>query len=341
MNKSLGLLFASSIAFVGIACGQNATTTPVGAMTYTINANSSKAISLPLHDSVPVDFVGKSAGRISSVAASAITVSDAGWTPGALSVKAAPYFIKITSGTAEGRLLEISTAAGASQNTATTVTVSNQGTDLTTLGIATGASGDTFQIIPADTLNSLFGNTPMGGTSYKTADNVGRWTGEATWQQFYFNTANNQWQVATSSASANDVVLRPDVGYVYTRRTATPVTFVFTGTVPSAGAKTTVKNSGSTFIGNSFPVDMPLSSFSTLSGWVSTANYKTSDRIARWTGGAWQRFFFDSVDNRWELATTGANASAVKIAAGTPVLIERAGAVGGSSFLSQGLPYTP
>jgi uncharacterized protein (TIGR02597 family) len=338
MKKLLPLLLGAIAVFSGSALAQNATTTPVGAMTYTINANSSKAFSLPLHDAVPEGFVGAVSGRISSISAAAITVDGAGWVPGALSVKASPFFIKITSGAAEGRLLEVSTTVGG-QNTSTTLSVSNQGTDLTTLGIAVGTDGDTFQIIPADTLKTLFGNTPRSGTTAKTADNIARWTG-GSWQTFYFNSVNNRWQISTSSTSADDVILRPDVGYLYTRRDATSITFTFTGVVPTSDTQVSVKNAGTTFVGNGFPVDIPLSSFASLSGWTSTANYKTSDTISRWTGGSWQKFFFDSVDNRWELST-GANASTVKILAGTPVMIERVGNLLGSSFLAQALPYSP
>jgi len=338
MKGILPLLFATAALAIP-AHAQNATTTPVGAMTYTINAYSTKAIALPLQDSISLDFVGRSSGVISSLTSNTITATEAGWTPGALSVAATPFFIKITSGAQEGRLLEISTSVAA-QNTATTVTVANQGTDLSTLGILTGATGDTFQIIPADTLGSLFGTSTFGGTSYKTSDNIQRWTG-VNWQTFYYNTANNRWQSSTSTNSANNVILRPDTGYLYVRRGSTPINLAFYGTVPIDPAKIIVRNSGGSYIGNSFPVDVALSTFSGIPGWVSTDSPTTSDRVSRWNGTQWQKFYFDSVDNRWELTTTRANASAVKIAFGTPVMIERVGTAPGIATLSQPLPYNP
>jgi hypothetical protein len=328
-------LAAALLAVLPAANAQNATTTPVGFMTFTVASGATRGFCIPLQDALPADFVGASNGRISSLTANSFTVSSAGWNAGALSTAASPFFIRITSGLAEGRLFDISTAT---PNTSTTLTVNTQGSDLTTLGIQTGANGDTFQILPADTLNTLFGNTTFGGASANAADTVSRWSGSA-WQTFYYNSTNNRWQLSTSSNSANNVILRPDAGYLFTRRGPTTIELTTVGTVPTTDAQIQVNNSGSTFIANGFPSDISINVFRNLPGWVSTNSASTSDRVSRFNGAGWQSFYFNSTNNQWQLSTSSSNASAVMISAGTPVMVNRVGSATGSQFLDQSIPY--
>jgi uncharacterized protein (TIGR02597 family) len=336
LKTAIPSIAAALLAATPFASAQNATTTPVGFMTFTVASGATTGFCIPLQDSVPADFTGSPNGKISGVTSNTITVDGAGWSPGALSVAAAPYFIRITSGSAQGRLFDISTST---QNTATVVTVNTQGSDLTTLGIQTGANGDTFQILPADTLNTLFGNSTFGGSSAASSDTVSRWTG-ASWQSFYFNTTNNRWQPSSGSTNASNIIVRPDSGYLFTRRGPTTLELTTVGTVPVTDAMIQVNNSGATYIANGFPADIGLDTFKNLSGWVSSTSAATADQVSRFTGASWQSFYFNTTNNRWQLASNNANASSVKITAGTPVLINRVGSASGSQFLDQAIPYT-
>lgn len=303
---------------------QNATTDPVGVLQYTIPANSTRTISFPLNDTVDPSFQGLSIGTISGSTANTITVTGANWAPGALSNPAAPYFIRILSGPSTGRLLQISTAAA---NTSETATVLNEGTDLTTVSITAGTR---FKIIPADTLLSLFGSNVHGGTSADVADNVQRWTG-TSWQTFYYNTANNRWQASTSTASANNVVLRPDVGYAFVRRGSSPFQFSVTGEVPSTDILVATRNSGFTFIANPFPTTPTLLSITnSITGWASGSDSSSADIISRWTGTSWQNFY-KSPDGNLRLTTTNAIANSVTIAANQPISIQRRGSTAGTT----------
>jgi hypothetical protein len=101
-----------------------------------------------------------------------------------------------------------------------------------------------------------------------------------------------------------------------------------------------VNNSGATYIANGFPADLPLDTFKNLPGWVSSTTAADSDQVSRFTGASWQSFYYNSANNRWQLASNNNNASTVKIAAGTPVLINRIGGASGAQFLDQAVPYS-
>ena len=78
-------------------------------------------VSIPLLEEAAI--TGKATGRITGVTATTISASGAGWTAGQLSTAATPHLIEITSGTAKGRMLLISTTAA---NTADTVTIATE-----------------------------------------------------------------------------------------------------------------------------------------------------------------------------------------------------------------------
>src|SRR5436190_34800 len=80
-----------------------------------------------------------------------------------------------------------------------------------TLSIATGASGDTYQIIPADTLSTLIG-TPgttgiLANANPLNADNLQVLVG-TSWRQYYHDGTN--WRRIGPNTISNDVVIRPD-----------------------------------------------------------------------------------------------------------------------------------
>jgi len=337
---SLAILATSGVSFA-----QTAATVPVGAINITIAAGSASVpkvttFSIPLRESVPENFVGQASGRITGVTATSISNANAGWAAGALSQAATPYFLRITSGSATGRTLQIATGT-ANANTATTLSVLNQGTDLTTVGIATGTNGDTYEVFPGDTLGSFFGNTTLGGTSAAVSDVVRLHNG-SSWSDYYYNTTVGQWRIGSVPVSQNNVVLRPDGGITFSRRGTTPLEYTLLGVVPSTPIRVVVKNAGSTYLGNVFPVNQTLgtSGFNSLPGWVNnTGDIKAADKVVIFNGSSLSYYHYNQAASQWRIGSVPVSQSNVAIPAGVPAIIERPSAAPGVTTLVRNMPY--
>ncbi len=317
-------------------------TVPEGYINFNIPAGSQATpsvytFSIPLTGSAPSTFVGKAAGTISSVTATTITNTAAGWSAGALSQAAAPYFIRIKSGAAVGRTLLISTTIG-QENTATTVTVNNQGTPLDSLGVV---AGDTYEIFPADTLFSLFGSDVQGGTSAATADVVRLQSG-SSWLEYYYNTTVGQWRQGSIPVSQNNVVIRPDSGIIYYRRGTTPLALTLTGRVPSTDLQLVLNEVGTTFI-TAFPVDVRLdqSDFTSMPGWVNAGTVPTADKVNVFSDGVWNSYNYNQTAAQWRNGDAIDNVGpSVTIPAGTPSIIESPTGMPGLKIWKRTLPYS-
>ncbi len=337
---ALGLLALPSVTFAA-----EAVTRPVGGMVYTIPTGSYRAIAIPLSDSASI--TGAATGIITEVGADYIDNSSAGWSAGELSNASSPYFIRITKGSAEGRTFQITTTA----NTSTRVNVNNEGTDLTTLGIVTGT--DTYEIIPGDTLLSLFG-TPgssgiLGGTSASASDKVCIWTG-TSWLIFYYNTDRSRWERDSDTAGSptrDNYVLRPDRGIFFNRVGATDLTFTMTGNVPDVKSSVKLTQPGTTFVSTGFPKDVTLGALSLqtrVPSWTSWNSYSTAsanaDLLQVWSGTTWLSFYFDSVNNRWQREGDAAQTdrTSYNIPAGRPIMVRLLGS--GTGVATIPLPYT-
>lgn len=330
---------AAALILGAVTCfadGTTVATDPVGYINYTMAAAAdtstptTTAFCVPLHD--PEAGTGAVSGVVTAVNAGTISNSGANWTASAFASASAPCFVRIKSGAAKGRTLLITA------NSDTDLTVDNQGTDLTALGIVAGT--DTYQIIAGDTLSSLFGTTTLAGTSAGNADNVMYYNGSA-WQTFYYNSTNSRWQQKGLSFSANNFVLRPDAGILFVRRSTSPLSFVVTGTVPTGDLRYVVNNSGSTFLANGFPTDTKLStvSFNVLPNWAGSTDGTSADLVMFWNGTAWQRFYYNTTNSRWQQVGLGLNANNFTIPAGQPVMISRTGSASGLAVFTHTIPY--
>jgi len=318
-------------------------TTPVGVFEVQIAPGSMAipavtAFSIPLRSEVPADFTGQASGRISGVLASSITCTSAGWQPGALSQASRPFFLRITSGNARGRTLLISSGVS---NTSDTVTVLNQGTDLTGLGITVGESGDSFEIFPGHTLSSFFGTSTLGAASPDAADTVLLHNGVG-WRTYYFNSTVGQWRTGSFPLSQNNVVIRPDDGVLFYRRGSSPLAYTLWGTVPSVDLKIVVRNLGVTFVGGVYPVEQTLNSaaYNTLSNWRTAGDISTADKVTIYEGVGFKQYNYNLSAGQWRRGSFPLNQNNVVIPAGTPVIIERTGGASGISILERPLPYT-
>ncbi len=340
MTRILPLACLGSLLATSSCLAATIASVPQGYMNFTIPAGNASTpavttFSLPLSAPVPGNFTGQPAGTISSVTATTITNNSAGWAPGALSVKASPYFIRFKSGAAAGRTLLISTSPA---NTATTITVNNQGTPLTGLGIV---AGDKYELFPAYTLSTVFGSTVLGGSSAALADVVRLHDGSG-WVEYYYN-STGQWRTGSVPVSQNDVVIRPDSGIIFYRRGTTPVVLTLTGTVPSTDLKVVLNEVGTAFIAG-FPVARTLaqSDFTSMSGWVNnTGSVANADKITALVSGTWNSYNFNQTNSQWRNGSVPVNQGPlVTLAAGTPVIIESPTGTPGLKVWNRTLPYS-
>ncbi len=326
MKKSSIILF---LALARILCAADtAYSPPVGGMTIVVPSGQTRAVSVPLvHDTVASGAV---IGRITGVGSNYIEDSAANWVPGELSAAANPYYLRIKTGAAAGRVLMVSTSA----NTTTRVNLTNDGTDLTQLGIAVGAAGDVYELVMADTLADLFGASLQAGPDATTADTVQVWSGTA-WVTYYQNTARSRWERSTDTAASPDrsnLLLRPDRGVMLTRRAATELKMYVTGSVPRESAKYIHARPGTTFLSLAFPKDTTLGALNlntALAGWrVSNvaASAAGTDQVQVWSNTAWVNYYYDATKDSWQRTTdvlASPNRSSLVISAGRPIMIVR------------------
>ena len=302
---------------------------PLGGMTIAVPTGQARHVSIPLLHSA----VGSGAvrGRVDSVGTDFIDVPTAGWPASGFSSVSNPYFLRLISGGAAGRLFTVNPTA----NTATRIFLNNEGFDLATHGIGVGASGDVYELVLADTLLSLFGTTALqGGTGVATADNVQVWGG-ASWLVFYFNTTRGRWERDSDTAgspSRDNFVLRPDRGIFINRRAATDLNFVVTGRVPEVAQRFHHLRPGFSSLSAGVPVDLTLGTLalqSTSVGWQSGSNFATAttnaDLIQIWGGASFLTFYHDSVSGHWQRADESAqvNRDSFVVPAGRPLMIRR------------------
>ena len=334
-NKLLPL--GALLPFLAVcAFAQTATTTPVGFMRFTVAAGTpatpaTTAIAIPLHDVGIGALAGVSSGKISAVSSNSVTVASAGWTANSLSAAAIPFAIYIKSGTAEGTMMKITA------NTDTVLTL--DAANLPSLGFA---AGDSFEIIPLDTLGSFFGaNTLIGDTTPTKADVVyimsaGLWTG------YYYNTNLKRWVTKTGPQTIRDnIVLQPGSGVLIERR-GQSLDLVVTGTVSTTKYRYSVANSGNTLVHTGFPTDSTLGALSLqtlLPGWVSSPTAATADWVYIMQSGLWTSYYYTKT--KW-CTTTGPQVprDSITIPAGTPILLFKKGTASGSSVLQRPLPYS-
>jgi uncharacterized protein (TIGR02597 family) len=359
MASSLLLKSFRASVFSGVAAltlatasAQTAYTVPEGYVTVTIAGSSNGTtynltpFSAPLHPTASI--TGQATGRITGVTSNTISNSSGGWqNPNGLSQVGSPYFVIIKSGTAVGRMFHITA------NTATTLTVNNSGLDLSTL-ITAGSSGDTYEIVPGDTLLGLLG-TPadgiIGGTSSQfSANTIDKVLindpNNNTAFTYYYDTTASQWRRLGSGVNQGNLVVSPKAGLQYSRISTTPLTFTFLGRVPSVGSKVQLAALGTTLLAPYYPKDTTLSSlgFQNISGWrkngdpgIDTSN---CDQVVLKVGATIFSYYYDVTLSQWRRLGSGVNQNNVAVAAGTGIRVIRKGTSGQFHTWEQTLPYS-
>ena len=326
---------------------QTATTTPVGFVTVTIPAATDA--STPSNTVVSVPLYG-TADYVSTVATidstTQFTMTGAAWIAGAYANASAPRLVRVKTSTTAAHVGRFFLISGNTVNQLT-VTLPVTVTDVaTTLSV-----GDSCEIVPANTLGSVFGTaatppTLTGGTSPNVADNVLIFDG-TTWQTYFWTGATgspvNIWK-KTGPLDRSSTVIFPDEAVFVIRRDITAAaTVTLMGTVPSTAEQTDIAAAGSTFLSNRFPVDATLGGLGlqSLPSWVAGASPTTADNVLIFDGTTWQTYFWTgavgSPVNIWK-KTGPLDRSSTPIPTGTGVFIIHAGA---AAALTQTLPYVP
>ncbi|MBP6506419.1 MAG: hypothetical protein KA257_02540 [Opitutaceae bacterium] len=278
------------------------------------------AVRLPVGSSL----TGKAHGALSGVTATTLSDSSAGWSSGALSQAATPYFVKMRSGAAAGTWWQISTSTA---NTASTVTVLNRGLSPTAAGISIG---DAYELVPGDTLATFFGGiaSSIGGVDSAHADAVRLHDG-TIWREYYFNTSSGimQWREGSVPFNRNNIIIRPDSGVVYYRRATGDITLGIVGTVATANERVTVRSAlGITVVGSAFPITRTLGSLNIqdMPGFVkNSGTLAAADKVTLFDGTIWKNFNYNISASQWREGTAPFNRNNFVIPYGAPVIIER------------------
>lgn len=216
---------ALSLCFALVSQAQSVSSTPVGYVTYTVNANTDVRLGIPMEQA------SSFAGSVSSVASGVI---DAGSAVGDLTTDA--HYVKITSGTLAGNWYEVTAASD------NAITVAE---DLAAAGLV---ADDTFQVIPFWTLNTLLpsgGNLPASVSVFDASAVLFTFDPTATGTNIPTNTgylyhSGEQGPAGWYNSSnpslglQNDVVINPDLHVMIRNLTSNAASLVFAGTVPSA-----------------------------------------------------------------------------------------------------------
>lgn len=332
----VALLVAAACSAAATMLAQPVNLVPTGALRFTINAGS---VAAPVTTAFAITLLdtpsnaGATVARITSITATTLTVTGANWTAGALGNPALPSAIRISTGTAAGMTLPISA------NTADTLSFT--GVDLTTLGLSTGASGDSLRVLPVDTLNTLFGGTTfLGGTTPAEADML-TLSSSGTQLSYYYHTTLARWVRTTGPTTDRGNIPIPLSGAISVTRKSTALTLTFLGRAPDVRFSVPIANAGPTYTHTGFPVAVSLGALglqNRVAGWVSAATAGAADTLSVSSGADWLSYFHNGAF--WQRTTGPAtNRDAIVITAGTPILIFRRGAAAGTAPFTRALPY--
>lgn len=333
------LIFAG---FCTVGSAQSVTTIPVGFNTTTVPAAASASAPSSTVVSAPFYAIADFVGAVSSVDSSnQLSISGAAFTVNGFS--GTPHLARMKSGPSTGRFFIITsnTATQLSLDTATAGYTLTTGAPSNTQ--AQVAVGDSVEILPANTLGTLFGTSTVPfqtGASANAADNVYLFNGG--WEVYFHN--GTSWRKTGSFASQNNAVVLPDRGMFILRRATSSLPLTFLGTVPSTTERTDFTGPGSVFKSNRFPVNVTLGgagglNLQTLPSWLAGASANAADNVYLWDGTGWIVYFHNGTS--WRKTGSFANQDTQSVPLGTAMFIVRqSSAAGNTSTLVQALPYT-
>jgi hypothetical protein len=297
-------------------------TVPAGDIPVTINGASTTATSLPL-DNTPL-----ARNAVQAVTSSTLTVVNAGtWV-----TTATPCALRLLSGQGSGRTFSITAQAG------NVLTLASLGVNL----IQLVAPGDLYEILPLDTLSSLYGSTsPLltTGISPNVADTVLMWNG-TTWVT-YFDYLGS-WRQVGSFSTFNNTPLPLGAGVLITRHGASAVKYQIIGRVPEVALSQYTAPGGTTFLGGAYPLSTTIGTmgFATAPAWASGISPNVADNVLVWNGTTWLTFF--RYNSHWYQVGILSPSDTYSIQPGQPLLVIRHSSPSAiNAFVPQPLNYVP
>jgi len=275
MRMKLSLLFtviALALSAMSAQAQTTLNTVPEGVVTISLPpAPSTTYVSLPLTADPSYRGIVSSVIPVTSTTI-AVDDSPAPWTGINL---ANLYFVKFLSGAEMGRVVLVTSNTASSLTLDTSDNSTGQVVNLTTSGF-TVAAGDSFEVFPADTLGSVFGEYPT---------QAGTWTGTTT---------------AVTLSAANPSIM---VGATVTG------TGIAAGTTVSAISGTSLTLSTSTTAsGNGVTLSFTGAVQLFLNG---AGDYLDADVVSFYNPSMFkfQSYYFNTTAGHWELKTSSANAN--------------------------------
>ena len=337
---------ALSIVCAMVSHAQSVSSTPVGYVTYTVNANSDLKLGIPMEQASSL------IGTVSSISSGTI---DAGAAVGDLTSSA--HYIKLTSGSLSGQWYEVTSASG------TSISVAE---DLAAAGVT---SGDTFQVTPFWTMDTLLasgGGVPGSPDIFNasalvlTFDPNAIGTNLSTSASYLYYTgslAPNGWYDSSALTPAGSVAINPDTFIQIRNTTSSSVDIVVSGTVPSSGVSLpVVSRSGQqqdNLVYNPYPTSVTLGTSNLYeSGAVAGSpdifnptdlvlvypsnqtglNAATSSSYLYYTGSLAPAGWYDS--------SALSPAGDIVIEKGAPIIIRKASSSDSTTTWSSDLPYS-
>ncbi len=339
----LGAAFAASSL-----SAQSVSTTPVGAVTTTVKANSDERAGIVLQR--PSLFTSK----VSSVASGTLTVS--GTVP---SLGTEVKYVKFTSGAQVGQWFTLTASTGS-----TLKVVEN----LATLGVV---ANDTFEVRPFWTLATLLpagGGLPASSEFYDPSSfvffndpsAVGINLASSASYFYFVGDADNAagWYNNGDYSSGNNAIINPDVSIIFRNVTGQNKSIVTVGEVPAAKIAITVAAKASAaqdnIIYNPYPASLTLSTSGLLSSNAvrpSSEFYDPADQLFVYAVGSTGLnaatskayfYFVGDADNAagWYDSADYSNASSATIPSGAAFIIRKARGTNTVVDWIPSLPYT-
>ena len=347
---------ALSIMCAMVSHAQSVSSTPVGYVTYTVNAESDLKLG------VPMEQASSFSGTVSSVSSGTI---DAGATVGDLTTDA--HYVKVTSGTLEGNWYQVNAASG------NTVTVAE---DLASAGLA---AGDTFQVTPFWTLDKLFpnaGGVPSSPDPFAPSALVYTFDPSATGinistasAHFYYPDGDPGgfgipagWFNASTYAASGSTIFNPDTFLQVRNQTSSSTDLVISGTVPSSGVSLPIVSTSSAdqdnLVYNPYPTSVTLATSNLAeSGAVLGSNdpFSPTDLVLVFDSSATgynpasssAYFYYPEGDPGgfgipagWFDVSTYADANNVVIEKGAPIIIRKGSGSDQEVSWTSNLPYS-
>lgn len=342
MNPSVlsrtAIAAAVFVASGTLAFADTATTDPVGFFTKGLTASGgtsrvNRTVSFPLYK--PAVYTAAATSVTNGAPNSTCQLNGANFTT--TDVVTQPHLVRVKASATAAHVGRFFLIAAASADQLTVA-----GSSLTSFI----SVGDTCEVLPANTLASVFGTGGtlvagwVTGSTASASDNLFIWNGTA-WDTHFHDGAKWRKSPGLSTANFDKTIIYPDEGVFVSRIGTTPIDLITTGTVPTTTERTDITGTTSTFMSNRFPVDMQLGNvgFELLPGWVANSNATSADKVLVWNGTAWDTYFYGGSFWRKSPGLPTANFNTTVITAGSAVFVQRVGA--GALTLSQSLPYTP